>query len=163
MFFLLASRFNLNLHLNLDFMITISELKQTDENALNGINELLPQLSSTASHLSPERLRGLIESSSTLLLVAKNENQEVFGMLSLVVVEIPTGTKCWIEDVVVDTKARGQGLGKALMKHAHDLAISIGAKCVDLTSRASRKEANKLYQSLDYQKRDTNVYRFQIP
>ena len=144
-------------------MITISELKQTDENALNGINGLLPQLSSSASHLSPERLRGLIESSSTLLLVAKNENQEVFGMLSLVVVEIPTGTKCWIEDVVVDVKARGQGLGKALMKHAHDHAISIGAKCVDLTSRASRKEANQLYQSLDYQKRDTNVYRFQIP
>lgn len=144
-------------------MITISELKQIDKNTLNGINELLPQLSSSASHLSPERLRGLIESSSTLILVAKNENQEVFGMLSLVVVEIPTGTKCWIEDVVVDTKARGQGLGKSLMKHAHDHAISIGAKCVDLTSRASRKEANQLYQSLDYQKRDTNVYRFQIP
>ena len=84
-------------------MITISELKQIDENALNGINELLPQLSSSASHLSPERLQGLIESSSTLILVAKNENQEVLGMLCLVVVEIPTGTKCWIEDVVVDT------------------------------------------------------------
>jgi ribosomal protein S18 acetylase RimI-like enzyme len=31
---------------------------------------------------------------------------------------------------------------------------------VDLTSRPSREIANKLYQNVGFQKRETNIYRF---
>jgi ribosomal protein S18 acetylase RimI-like enzyme len=43
---------------------------------------------------------------------------------------------------------------------AIDYARKAGAKTVDLTSRPSRDVANRLYQRLGFQKRDTNVYRF---
>jgi len=36
----------------------------------------------------------------------------------------------------------------------------LGAKAVDLTSRPSREAANKLYQSLGFETRETNVYRY---
>ncbi|TGV79236.1 GNAT family N-acetyltransferase, partial [Mesorhizobium sp. M00.F.Ca.ET.149.01.1.1] len=36
------------------------------------------------------------------------------------------------------------------------------AKTVDLTSRPSREAANRLYQRLGFQKRDSNVYRFSL-
>jgi ribosomal protein S18 acetylase RimI-like enzyme len=43
---------------------------------------------------------------------------------------------------------------------ALDLARQQGARSVDLTSRASRVEANRLYQQLGFQLRDSNVYRY---
>ena len=81
-------------------------------------------------------------------------------MLSLVVFGIPTGIKAWVEDVVVDDGARGKGVGKSLMRHAMEQAKKLGAKTVDLTSRPSREAANKLYQSLGFETRQTNVYRY---
>jgi ribosomal protein S18 acetylase RimI-like enzyme len=35
-----------------------------------------------------------------------------------------------------------------------------GAKDVSLTSRPSREAANRLYQRIGFQARDTNVYRY---
>jgi len=37
-----------------------------------------------------------------------------------VVFPIPTGVRAWIEDVIVDEGARGQGLGEALTVEALD-------------------------------------------
>ena len=78
-------------------------------------------------------------------------------MLSLVLFPIPTGTKAWVEDVVVDSSARGKGIGKALMNHALKKVREKRGKSIDLTSRPSRETANKLYQSLGYQKRDERI------
>ena len=86
----------------------------------------------------------------------------MLGMLSLVVFPIPTGVKAWIEDVVVDQKASGKGVGKALMNKALVEAGNLGTKSIDLTSRPSREAANKLYQAIGYQERETNVYRYRI-
>lgn len=94
-----------------------------------------------------------------MIFICTNEEAKIVGMLSLVIMKIPTGNKAWVEDVVVDQNARGQGLGKSLMDHALAEAGKLGVKTIDLTSRPSRKNANRLYQSLGYQIRETNVYR----
>ena len=141
-------------------MIKILELKDADYEELESINELLPQLSSSAELLDIQRLKVLINSESTIVYIAQDERGKILGTLSLVTIEIPTGRKGWIEDVVVDQSARGKGIGKALMNHALEKAVKFGLKSVDLTSRPSREEANMLYQSLGYQKRETNVYRY---
>jgi ribosomal protein S18 acetylase RimI-like enzyme len=44
---------------------------------------------------------------------------------------------------------------------AVDLAGRRGARRVDLTSRASRVAANRLYQQLGFRLRDSNVDRYQ--
>jgi hypothetical protein len=54
----------------------------------------------------------------------------------------------------------GKGVGKILMNHAMEEARSLGAKSLDLTSRPSREAANKLYQAIGFQERETNVYRY---
>jgi ribosomal protein S18 acetylase RimI-like enzyme len=71
--------------------------------------------------------------------------------------------RAWIEDVVVDEAARGQGVGAALTNAAIRLANQRGARTVDLTSRPSREGANRLYQRLGFLERETNVYRFEGP
>src|SRR6056300_1235819 len=113
-------------------MIKISELTEATPSVLESINQLLPQLSSKASSLNMEQLLELISSDSTLVFVCSNAADEIIGMLSLVIMKIPTGRKAWIEDVVVDSKARGQGLCKALMDHALQEARERGVKAIDL-------------------------------
>jgi ribosomal protein S18 acetylase RimI-like enzyme len=143
-------------------MITISELKEGSAEALTSINQLLPQLSLNAQGISMDRLLELVESDNTIIFLGTDKDGQILGMLSLIVMKIPTGNKAWIEDVVVDSKARGQGLGKALMNHALEEAKKLEVKSIDLTSRPTREAANLLYQSLGYQKRETNVYRHKI-
>ena len=140
-------------------MVEIFQPSQADEATLRAVNQLLPQLSSSAPPLNLERLIEIIQSSSVHLYIAREE-QEVLGMLSLVLFTIPTGMRAWVEDVVVDEKARGKGVGKALSEHALKEASRLGAKTVDLTSRPSRVAANQLYQRVGFTKRETNVYRF---
>ena len=142
-------------------MVEIIEISEASNEILSQVNGLLPQLSKSASPLSLESLDILAKSESTNLFVAK-EGKKVWGMLSLVLFSIPTGTKAWVEDVVVDSSARGKGIGKALMNHALKKVREKRGKSIDLTSRPSRETANKLYQSLGYQKRETNVYRLSL-
>ncbi|MEC7400379.1 MAG: GNAT family N-acetyltransferase [Verrucomicrobiota bacterium] len=142
-------------------MVEIIEISEASNEILSQVNGLLPQLSKSASPLSLESLDILAKSESTNLYVAK-EGKKVWGMLSLVLFPIPTGTKAWVEDVVVDSSARGKGIGKALMNHALKKVREKRGKSIDLTSRPSRETANKLYPSLGYQKRETNVYRLSL-
>ena len=140
-------------------MIKIFEITEADDATLDAVNRLLPQLSKSAKIINGSTLQNLTNSECTRLYVAK-EGDTIFGMLSLVVFSIPTGTKAWIEDVVVDERARGKGVGKELMNHALNVAKELGAKSADLTSRPSREAANKLYQAIGFEGRETNVYRY---
>ena len=140
-------------------MINIFEITEADDSTLDAVNRLLPQLSKSSKLINWSTLQKLTNSECTRLYVAK-EDDTIFGMLSLVVFSIPTGTKAWIEDVVVDERARGKGAGKELMNHALNVAKEMGAKSADLTSRPSREAANKLYQAIGFEGRETNVYRY---
>lgn len=124
------------------------------------LGALLGQLSSSASQ-DPVLLAGVIDSDNTALLVARAKDQ-VVGMCTLVTSTIPTGVRCWIEDVVVDAEVRGQGIGAELITEAIARAKNAGARSVDLTSRPSRAAANRLYQRLGFERRETNVYRYSL-
>jgi ribosomal protein S18 acetylase RimI-like enzyme len=53
-------------------------------------------------------------------------------------------------------------VGEALNRAALDRAREAGATTVDLTSRPSREAANRLYQRLGFEQRETNVYRITL-
>jgi ribosomal protein S18 acetylase RimI-like enzyme len=65
--------------------------------------------------------------------------------------------------VVVDGRTRGKGVGAALVNAALAHAADSGARTVDLTSRPSREDANRLYLRLGFEARNTNVYRWSEP
>ena len=104
-----------------------------------------------------------------MLLVARDGDGDgdgdgpIVGMLTLALFRIPTGARAWIEDVVTDQSARGRGVGMALTEEAVRRAGAAGARTVDLTSRASREAANRLYRRAGFRPRDTNVWRFELP
>ena len=141
-------------------VVVEEELEVTSE-LVEALARLVPQLSGSASPLGTEEITEMVQAPGTHLLVARLEpGGPIVGTLTLVVFRIPTGTRAWIEDVVVDAQSRGRGVGEALSRSALDLAGHAGARTVDLTSRPSREAANRLYQRLGFQLRDTNVYRW---
>ena len=129
------------------------------------MGRLLPQLSRSAAPMSEADVERFLSQSSVHLFVFRAEmadadgNNPILGMLSLATFEIPTGVRAWVEDVVVDEAARGQGAGLALVEAAIEHAKTVGARTVDLTSRPTREAANRLYQRAGFQLRETNVYR----
>ncbi|NLA35219.1 MAG: GNAT family N-acetyltransferase [Actinobacteria bacterium] len=146
-----------------DETVTIRELigADIDEALVAAFVKLIPQLSSSAPAPTREQLQRIADLECNHLLVAFDERGTVLGSMTLVVFEIPTGIRAWIEDVVVDDAARGRGVGEALNLRALEIAYGLGAKSVDLTSRPSRQAANRLYQKIGFVARDTNVYRHQ--
>jgi ribosomal protein S18 acetylase RimI-like enzyme len=106
-------------------------------------------------------LQEIVSSDSSVLFIARID-AKIVGSLTLATFRIPTGLRAWIEDVVVDSSARGHGVGEALNQAALAEARGRGAVTVDLTSRPSREAANRLYQKLGFVQRETNVYRFTL-
>lgn len=122
---------------------------------------LLPQLSTSAPAPTMESLATIIAAPSNTVLIARDPmaGGRIVGMLTLVIFPIPTALRAWIEDVVVDTEARGRGVGEVLTTLAVNIATQRGAKTIDLTSRQSREAAHRLYVKAGFYVRDTSVYR----
>ncbi len=102
---------------------------------------------------------GWLGSAAITLLIARSDGK-ISGTLSLVMFPIPTGVRAWIEDVIVDQAARGQGVGQVLTIEALRIAEEAGARTVDLTSRPSREAAGRLYERVGFQSRSTRLYRY---
>lgn len=128
---------------------------------LDAFHSLIPQLSTSSSPITMAELREIVGDSATVVFVAR-DGGVIVGLLTLAMFRIPTGMRAWIEDVVVDGRARGKGVGEALNRAALATARQRGAKTVDLTSRPSREAANRLYQRIGFVRRDTNIYRYEL-
>lgn len=140
--------------------VSVSVADEVTDELVDAFVRLTPQLSSSSPAPSREQLAEIVDSSATHLLIARSDDGTILGSLTLVLFRIPTGLRAWIEDVVVDGEARGQGVGEALNRYAIDVAAERGARTVDLTSRPSREVANRLYRRLGFEQRETNVYRY---
>ena len=142
--------------------MSVDEAKEVDDELVDALNRLIPQLSESNPPPTRAELDELVRSEASHLLVARDDNGSIVGSLTLVVFRIPTGVRGWIEDVVVDESARGQGVGEALNREALRVAADAGVRAVHLTSRPSREAANRLYQRIGFKQRDTNVYRYEF-
>jgi ribosomal protein S18 acetylase RimI-like enzyme len=146
----------------------VEEATEVTPELVAALDRLVPQLSRSSPPPTAGQVAEIVRSPATTLLVARlggegeaqGEGGEVVGALTLVRFRIPTGLRAWIEDVVVDEGARGQGVGEALTLAALERATDAGARTVDLTSRPSREAANRLYTRLGFTLRETNVYRW---
>jgi len=123
------------------------------------INKLLKQLDNTATPLTKEDIESMIASPANRLFVARrSDNKEIVGMLTLIVYRIPVWKKGWIEDVVVDKAHRNKGIATKLFHHGIECAKADGVLSLNFTSRPEREVANRLYERLGFEKRNTNVY-----
>ncbi|MEX2033028.1 MAG: GNAT family N-acetyltransferase [Candidatus Colwellbacteria bacterium] len=142
-------------------MIKIQELRRASAKSLAEINALLPQLSKTAKPISPGALKSVVKSGDICLIVAK-DGVRIIGMGTLVIMRTTVGVRARVEDVVVDAGYRGWGIGEKISRELINTAKKKRVKSIELSSQSSRIAANKLYQKLGFEKRDTNVYNLPL-
>lgn len=142
----------------------IEIIREVTDELMAAFARLIPQLS--ASNPAPTRaeVAEMLASPATIFFIARDPEcaDEIVGALTLALFRIPTGLRAWIEDVIVDAHSRGKGIGEALCLAALAHARDAGATTVDLTSRPSREAANRLYQRIGFDRRETNVYRYNL-
>ena len=139
----------------------IYRVEEFSERLMEAFTKLLPQLSQSADVPTAKYVEDMLSNEDAHLIVAE-EDSAIVGMLTLVVVNIPTGRKAWIEDVVVDSECRGLNIGFSLVEKAKELATSLGVKKLYLTSNPSRKAAHALYAKCGFEEYKTTVFRVKI-
>ncbi len=141
--------------------VHVEVMTEVTSEVVEAFGRLLPQLSSSARPLDADALSVIAAAPASTLLLARVDGA-IMGTLTLAIFPIPTGVRAWIEDVVVDEAARGQGIGEALTVVALGLARQAGARTVDLTTRPSREAAGRLYERVGFERRDSRVYRYNV-
>ena len=125
------------------------------------MQHFLDQFTSNPMILTEEMFKELLASSNSHLFFLLKDGQ-IAGMLTIGIYHSPTGGKAWIEDVVVDESFRGQGLSKLLVAHAIEFTKAQQIPSLMLTSNSKRIAANKLYQTMGFSRKETNVYRMKF-
>ena len=137
-------------------LCTLTESQIAD--LLGLMKELNPEIPVTA-----QQQQRAVAAPGTRIFIAENDAKHIVGCATLCVYESPTGRKASVEDVVVASAYRGQGIGRTLLQRIIDFAGSkLSPIDLHLTSNPSRTEANALYQALGVEKRETTVYKMNL-
>ncbi|GHT57243.1 hypothetical protein AGMMS49982_24240 [Bacteroidia bacterium] len=138
----------------------IRQLSNITQDIVAAFERLLPQLTHARAVPAMAELEAIINSDNVFLFVAE-EDEQIFGTVTLATYQTLSGMKAWIEDVIVDESQHGRGIGRMLVQFVLDFAQGMGIQKIDLTSNPNRLAANTLYQKMGLSKRETNVYRFE--
>lgn len=148
----------------------IQELQNYTQTQYEDIKHLLSELSDRVNFSQADLMMVLKDSNCHLYVILesltpnpspKGEGR-IIGCATLCIFHSPTGTKASIEDVVVSSAYRGRHLGKQLMEYVLEQAKAYAPIELHLTSNPKRVAANKLYQSLGFQSKETNCYQMMI-
>ncbi len=142
----------------------IQELKKATTDGLMQVNALLKQLFYDPATYAPISLPiwQQIVKDEKIIIVAAQEKEQIIGIGLLYVILKPRGKYGYLEDMMVDEQYRGQGIGEQIGRALIESAKARGVGTIELSARPSRVAANKLYQKLGFEHKDTNVYRLKL-
>jgi ribosomal protein S18 acetylase RimI-like enzyme len=144
--------------------IIITQAREATGELMEACKRLVPQLTTNKPAPTRSQLTLLLSERSSTLFLARHVDfgGEIIGLATLVLYRVPTGLRGYIEDVIVDEKARRKGVGEALTRACLDKAEQAGCPQVMLTSNPGRQAANRLYERMGFELRKTNVYRYDL-
>jgi GNAT superfamily N-acetyltransferase len=144
-------------------MIRVEHVHEATPNLQEALARLLPQLNPTLPAPDMARLQRMIADPAVTLLLAK-EGEKIVGTTTVILYTTPFWIKARLDEVVVDARARGKGVGEALVKAALDVGRDRGAQVAELQSgRGPRREAaHRLYERLGFKIRDSDVMRIEL-
>lgn len=141
--------------------VTVERADEATGELQDALASLLPQLNPSIAIPDAAMLRAVLSDPATTVLVAR-EGGKIIATATVIVYTTPAWVKARIEDVVVDERSRGHGIGEALVKACVEVAREKGASLVELQSARSRQVANRLYPRMGFELRQSNVYRLTL-
>ncbi len=123
------------------------------------IADLLDQLGYPSEAASiPGRLERMAKERLTIAVVAELGG-DVAGLAAGQVFDAihADGPAAWLMALVVDERARGSGVGRALVDHVADWARRHGAAKLSVPTHTRREAAHRFYEHLGFER---NGYRY---
>src|SRR3954454_20524733 len=99
-----------------------------------------------------ERLRKVMQTATIVLLAG--DGPDGLAVLRFRLALWSSGKECYLAELYVAPQRRGQGLGRALMESAIELARQEGADWIDLGTSEDDVAARALYESLGFVNRE---------
>ena len=142
-------------------MTEVSQLTRATEGAARELAALGSALHEDSRSMSTAELEELVNDKNIALVVVQDDGS-VVGMGTLYIIPKIGKRNAYIEDVIVDEKYRGQGLGEKLVRELVAIAKEKGVRSITLTSRLQRVAAHKLYEKLGFKTKETNVFQLKL-
>lgn len=141
-------------------MIQTREIERQELEALCGLyNELMDGFTNMDKM---QQVYSSIEENPHYILLGAFEDKELLGsLMGVVCYDLVGDCKPFlvIENVVVSSRARRQGVGKKLMQRIEELAKERGCWYMILVSGEKRKEAHQFYEALGFKEEKVEGYR----
>ena len=141
--------------------IRIEAAREASAELVAALTALLPQLNPNLPAPTSEHLAVLLDDPGATLLIAR-DGDAIVGTALVIVYPTTMRVESRIEDVVVDGAARGRGIGEALIRECIEVARRRGASIVELQTARVRVAANRLYERMGFERRDSNPYRMTL-
>ena len=141
-------------------MIQTREIKRQELDALCELyNELMDGYTNFDNM---KRVYSSIEENPQYILLGAFQDKELLGsLMGIVCYDLVGDCKPFlvIENVVVSSRTRRQGVGKKLMQRIEELAKERGCWYMILVSGEKRKEAHRFYEALGFKEEQVEGYR----
>lgn len=121
-----------------ELVITTSQIEQGRSPSLDDCRRIFGEICAVPGHE---------------LLVVEYEGAVVGTMVFLIVPNLSHGASPWalVENMVIDHRYRGQGLGRLLIDYAIDRAKEAGCYKLTLSSNKKRRDAHRFYRSMGFE------------
>ena len=121
------------------------------------LDALMRELSAT-SYCDELLLSNALDDANVHVYVIRDEGH-IVATATLCVKHTLEFTVGDVESVVVSSRCRGLGYGKALMRALIEAARGLGVHHLQLTSHPGRVAANGLYREMGFVRYETNCYK----
>lgn len=138
-------------------LIMVEELSSYKPEDLADLDALMHELSAT-SFCDEQLLSNALDDANVHVYVIRAEGH-IVATATLCIKHTLEFTIGDVESVVVSSRCRGLGHGKALMRGVIEAAKELGVDHLSLTSHPGRVAANELYRGLGFEVVETNCYR----
>ena len=146
-------------------MIEIGPMTEYDGEIAEVMGRLRQQLSARhdGSPIAREIIDELIESPYHDIIMALDDGKLV-GMVIVSIVMATLDRNVYMEDLVVDSECRGQGVGGKLLEAVKDWGRSKGCRRLEFTSsnRDNKTGARDFYIGHGAEIRETDFYRVEL-
>lgn len=147
-------------------MIDIAPMTEYDADVAEKMGMLRRELSDRhdGSPIDREKIEELIESPYHDILLAVNEKDEVVAMAIMSVVMTTLERNAYLEDLVVSSACRGQGIGGKMLEAIKEWGRQKGCRRLEFTSSSREKKEGAMgfYESHGAEVRNTNVFRVEL-
>ncbi|UTI64291.1 GNAT family N-acetyltransferase [Paraconexibacter antarcticus] len=140
--------------------VKVSEVTTASEeiaSALGMLARRLPRYSQTPTVADVQRI---VDNPSTRLIIARDDDEEIVGMMTVALYSLPTGVRAWLEDVAVARS--GRGIGRALTEEALRIAREGGAADAELIVQPSQTGGLKMASLMGFGPNDEDTRRIRL-